>query len=180
VGAVEPKAVQKAVTAYVKDWVKKRVDAGETTVAIAQELGFKSHVSIVQYTKPGFPVEVTTRVRDQVANILFGGSTDRLKEEAVRWYQEQRPELPQLYDRAVAILEDRHKRDFTEVAYQHLESTAAHQAEGITASLLADQIYEFAQGEKNKSVPNPSTDLEDVETGIRAAAKPKATKGRAK
>lgn len=144
---VNSKLVQTAVTAFVKDWVKRRNDAGESTPEIAKSLGFKSHASVVQYLTPGHPVKVTDAVQRRVAELAFGGSRDRLDQEALRWFEEQQHgkavELPPEYVRALGQLDVRHGRDFSPAARSLFASQPAfHGASGLTIELLARQIEE--------------------------------------
>ncbi len=167
----DPRLVQVAVTAFVKDWVKRRNDAGESTPEIAKSLGFKSHASVVQYLTPGHPVKVTDAVQRRVAELAFGGSRDRLDEEALHWFEQNSGppdlELPTEYHRALGRLEALHDRDFTEAARAHFLG-ASHKGDQITGPLLADQIYELAQQMKGKAEFQRSDGVELTEADATA------------
>lgn len=108
VRSVDPRVTKEAVSAYIKNWVRQRHDAGETTTQIARSLGLKSHASIVQYLTPGHPTKISDAVQEHAAMLLFAGSRDRLRDAAVAWYEEQQNAPPydvqSVIDQAVGAL----------------------------------------------------------------------------
>lgn len=92
---VDPEWVKEAVAAYIKAYVRRRVEAGESKRDIGLSLGFKGGQRINQYVDPkkygAAGVSVDTQMR--VAELLHGGSLDALREAAIAFAGEHPEEL---------------------------------------------------------------------------------------
>lgn len=147
-----------ALVAKMRRYVRERLARGDIQQTIADDLGVDR--AMVSKYKSGAQVGSLRPATTRRLARLTGLGAD-LEAVAIREFVAE-PELPPEYREARGILAGRHGRDFTFAAVTHLAMHANEGAEKMDVYLLADQIYEIAQSEKGKSVPNRSADLEDT------------------
>lgn len=87
--------VKEAIAAYVRAYVRRRVEAGESKRAIGLSLGFKGGHRINQYVDPKKygPTGVSAETQARVADLLHGGSLDALRQAAIAFAQEHPEEV---------------------------------------------------------------------------------------
>lgn len=172
---------KEALTAYVRSFVLRRLrEIGETNgtdhgakAQLARELGMTA--ANVSHWATGKHQSVGDDLRDKIAEMLHGGSVDKLNSAAMAAASAGSDEFPPQFDAALTFLRRTHGRDFTEAARALLQ-TASHRPENMTIDSLVAQIYERANEAKGKSVGGAVELTDDVIVGPQALKKKKANK----